>query len=317
MVFIRSLLGSVTVATLVVALPSEVTERAGDLAKRGPIQQHCSSIQGAGFFTGLEIQKLLQSFPLHGTARQSVRTSLALGYLLSVLRKTLCKFADNYMVMHHGIYSKYILNLGIEETANAKSGRVKVAILDTGLDLSHHEMQARSERIRVGRTWLGNPDGEVLEMKSSPSNDPHGHGTHITGFLLDIAPDCDVYVAQIADSTELRPNSATIIAKAVKHAVEVWKVDIISMSFGFTDEREPGCEELREALGAAYAAKVLLFAAASNSGAHRDIPSFPARMNGVFCIFASNGMGGSSIINPSPSEAGPNFTTLGEAVCSA
>jgi hypothetical protein len=94
-------------------------------------------------------------------------------------------------------------------------------------------------------------------------------------------------------------------------------VDVISMSFGFTDENDPGCDELRNAILTAHAAGVLMFAAASNSGAHSATPAFPARMNNVFCIFSGDGMGNSSPTNPTPRRYRCNFMTVGEAVQSA
>jgi hypothetical protein len=99
--------------------------------------------------------------------------------------------------------------------------------------------------------------------------------------------------------------------------VRVWKVDIISMSFGFTNESEAGCRELRDAILEAHSAGVLMFAAASNSGAHSLIPAFPARLSNVFCIFAGDGMGNSGPTNPTPRRNRYNFMTLGEAVESA
>jgi hypothetical protein len=86
------------------------------------------------------------------------------------------------------------------------------------------------------------------------------------------------------------------------------------MSFGYTDETEPGCDELRGAITAAHAANVLIFAAASNSGAHSTEPAFPARVSNVFCIYAGDGMGNSGRANPTPRKHLFNFLTLGEAV---
>ena len=95
-----------------------------------------------------------------------------------------------------------------------------------------------------------------------------------------------------------------------------WQVDIISMSFGFSDETEQGCDELRRAIIAAHARNILMFAAASNSGAH-GAPAFPARHSNVFCIYAGDGMGNSGLMNLTAQRHSFNFCTLGEAVESA
>ncbi|KAF4636697.1 hypothetical protein G7Y89_g1387 [Cudoniella acicularis] len=64
---------------------------------------------------------------------------------------------------------------------------VKVAILDTGIDCSHEDIQDEKSRIER-RSWL--PLGE-------PDADEHGHGTHATSLILRIAPGAQLYVARI------------------------------------------------------------------------------------------------------------------------
>ena len=84
--------------------------------------------------------------------------------------------------------------------------RIKVAVLDTGLDMTHPTIQANQDRIKEVRSWL--PSGGT-----KGGGDLSGHGTHVTALLLDIAPDCDVYIAQIAD---LQPISPDEIAKVIE-----------------------------------------------------------------------------------------------------
>lgn len=100
------------------------------------------------------------------------------------------------------------------------------------------------------------------------------------------------------------------------HAVTEWKVDIISMSFGFTDETEVGCDALSDAIATAHSHRILMFAAASNMGSHSR-PAFPARHSDVFCIFAADGMGNNAPANPTAEHYAPNFSVLGQAVESA
>ncbi len=63
------------------------------------------------------------------------------------------------------------------------------------------------------------------------------------------------------------------------------------MSFGFPDEKDPDFSAFSDAILQAHAAKVLMFAAASNSGAYAAAPAFPARLSNVFCVYAGDGMG--------------------------
>lgn len=77
--------------------------------------------------------------------------------------------------------------------------RVKVAILDTGIDLDHADIMARDERIQDVRSWVNGKKG----AKDYSAGDPCGHGTFATGLLLDVAPHVDVYVARIAENETL------------------------------------------------------------------------------------------------------------------
>jgi len=75
-----------------------------------------------------------------------------------------------------------------------KSKRVRVAILDTGVDCTHPTIRtARDNDTIVG--WF--PD------RSNPQFDPlcdqYGHGTHGTSVLMKIAPNAEIYVARVAN----------------------------------------------------------------------------------------------------------------------
>ncbi|KAH8777847.1 hypothetical protein F5883DRAFT_696801 [Diaporthe sp. PMI_573] len=99
------------------------------------------------------------------------------------------------------VYNKFITPYAFERAPN----RVKIAVLDTGIDLNHPEIQACDENIRDKRNFLA--DG------SKGTGDSQGHGTF-----------------------------------AIRHAVDVWKVDMISMSFGYPKRDIPGYTELEAAL---------------------------------------------------------------------
>lgn len=90
-----------------------------------------------------------------------------------------------------------------------------------------------------------------------------------------------------------------------------WNVDIISLSFGFRGHVTVVEEVIRKAVDK----KVLIFAAASNSGS-RDDMAFPAWKEGVICVNASSADGVPSNFNP-PLDPAKNFSILGEDVESA
>jgi subtilisin family serine protease len=81
--------------------------------------------------------------------------------------------------------------------------QVKIAILDTGIDLNHPDVQARNENIKDKYNWLN-------EKAKSIVHDVGGHGTFVTCLLLDFASDAEIYIAKIADK---KPASPVVIAK--------------------------------------------------------------------------------------------------------
>jgi hypothetical protein len=99
------------------------------------------------------------------------------------------------------------------------------------------------------------------------------------------------------------------------------KADIISMSFGFSEEPDSnGRSMISNAISQAmYEAdqRILFFAAAANDGGNQ-IEMFPARHRSVFSIRATNHHGSFLTLNPSPDLAGPDVLgTLGNDVPAA
>jgi subtilisin family serine protease len=198
----------------------------------------------------------------------------------------------------------------ISNYATSEYEKVRIAVLDTGVEKSLRRktsefIRQRGKQIKDGRSFVVNDKGEQIPW----NNDVNGHGTHVTGLLLRVAPRAEIYVARI-----LRGWEQTIDPKAVEEAlkccIDEWKVDIITMSFGF-EKYHAGIEaQLNRALGE----HILIFAAASNDGASKSINvAWPAREKTVFAIFSATGEGKSSSFNP-PSVRGLNFATLGEEV---
>jgi hypothetical protein len=90
----------------------------------------------------------------------------------------------------------------VHETTDAKKlRRVRVAILDTGASFGQNYLSRWNFRDRLieCRTWIGpnssRPEG--LQLPRFQDADPKGHGTHSTSAFHEIAPVCDIYVAQV------------------------------------------------------------------------------------------------------------------------
>jgi subtilisin family serine protease len=101
------------------------------------------------------------------------------------------------------------------------------------------------------------------------------------------------------------------VAQAIRYAVEVWNVDIISMSFGY----ESTVEVIDDALKFAGDSNVLLIAAASNVGGNTGrARRWPGTRDNVLSMCATEGNGFEYKGNPPPRENGFNFATLGVMV---
>lgn len=86
------------------------------------------------------------------------------------------------------------------------------------------------------------------------------------------------------------------------------KVHIINISAAINETKS-----IYEAIDKAEGQGIIVFAAASNNGANTP-RAFPASMDKVLAIHATDGYGKSSNMNPNPLEDSPNFSTLGESI---
>ncbi len=88
--------------------------------------------------------------------------------------------------------------------------RVKVALLDTGIDLEHayFDKQYPHGRIKSVCSWVDGKEG----VEDAWGGDESGHGTFIASLLLDLAPNIDLYVARISKSRGFRKGTALNVA---------------------------------------------------------------------------------------------------------
>ncbi|KAJ6088426.1 subtilisin [Penicillium sp. IBT 16267x] len=186
---------------------------------------------------------------------------------------------------------------------------VKIAIFDTGVDQTHPDVDACIEQIKGRFNWTNEKFPQLVD-------DYNGHGTFTTSLLLEYCPDAEIYIAKISDGKPVGPGIIAKVILALDYAVNEWKVDIISMSFGFRSRDVEGYEELERAIHNAYSNHVLLFAAASNSGANLD-RAYPARDENVICINSTDANGNRSPFSPTALADALNLATVGEAVESA
>ncbi|THZ04803.1 subtilisin-like protein [Aureobasidium pullulans] len=199
--------------------------------------------------------------------------------------------------------NRRVLPVGNEE--------VRIAILDTGVDASHEAIARQRTQLRDIRSFV---------QGSDETDDTHGHGTHGTALMLRLVPRARIYVGRITVNSKPDPDA---VVKAIEHAHKKWKVDIVSMAFGFKksdkhdrEKHRQSMERIEEVIKAAAADNILFFGAACNSGILNGT-AFPARLSQVICIHSANHGGRTSNHSPPARDNTYNFSVLGEDVRSA
>jgi hypothetical protein len=82
---------------------------------------------------------------------------------------------------------------------------IRVAIIDSGLDMTDPIIRARTKQIKGKRNWTTqNPDD---------CDDAHGHGTHVARLLATVAPTSDIYIAKISTGKQIDANNTDRIAQ--------------------------------------------------------------------------------------------------------
>lgn len=172
--------------------------------------------------------------------------------------------------------------------------RLKVAILDTGIDAAHPEIYGET-RIKSLKSWTGSP----------PEIDLSGHGTHIASTILSLTRNVDLYIGKVTETNTIENTGD--VADAIRFACEDWDVDILSLSFGFPR----GVKAIQEAINEAVARNIVVFAAASNDGSN-TARTYPASHDRVIAVHSTDGHGNRSAFNPTPVDHDDNFCVVGE-----
>ena len=164
-----------------------------------------------------------------------------------------------------------------------KGTAVKVAIIDTGIDYTHPDLDAN---------YKGGYD--FVNVDADPKDD-NGHGTHCAGIVaaedndigvIGVAPEAYLYAVKVLDST------GSGYLSDVVAGIE-WTVDngmhVVSMSIG----TDTDYTTLHDACDAAYAAGAVLVAAAGNDYLRRgraesDTVDYPARYSSVIAVGATD-----------------------------
>ena len=156
--------------------------------------------------------------------------------------------------------------------AVTRGNGVKLAVIDTGVDGGHSEL---------------NVLGGFSAMGDNDWTDGHGHGTHVAGTIaaadnskgvVGVAPGVSLYGVKVLDA-QGRGSYESVIA-GIQWAVEN-KMDVANMSLGGDETTEA----MADAVKAAAAAGLTIVAAAGNNGGK---VGYPAAYPGTIAIAASD-----------------------------
>ncbi|MBW2999787.1 S8 family peptidase [Candidatus Woesearchaeota archaeon] len=167
------------------------------------------------------------------------------------------------------------------DLATATGEGVTVCIVDTGIDKDHPDLQAN---IAGGINFV--PKGRTIDLNKW--EDDNGHGTHVAGTIA--ALDNSIGVVGVAPSASLlvvkaldRRGSGYLsdIIAGIEFCVDNG-ADVISMSLGTNSD----ILEMQNAVDAAYAAGVLLVAAAGND--YSGAVDYPGAYSSVIAVAATD-----------------------------
>lgn len=180
---------------------------------------------------------------------------------------------------------------------------VRVAVLDTGVDPEHPELQGR---IVAHANFV---DLEGLDTRDfigrfrgadDDATDEVGHGTHVSGIVAarglhmdeGVAPDCSLVTVRVLATLVRggRKYGAGIvdnINRGIKYAVDVAGADVINMSLGI--KHEGGALPHADIIRYALAKGVTVVAASGNDGSPERY--YPGALPGVLAIGAVTATG--------------------------
>lgn len=166
--------------------------------------------------------------------------------------------------------------------AVTKGAGVRIAILDTGVDVDHPEIKGR---VVGSKDFTGSPNG---------ARDLQGHGTHcatVAAGALQVdggAPEASILNGKVLN--DKGSGDFDWLTAGILWAIEQ-KADVISMSIGSGPVNVPPSQfdpSLQAALKKAQDAGIVILAAAGNEGPGANTTGYPARFPECVSVAACN-----------------------------
>lgn len=161
---------------------------------------------------------------------------------------------------------------------------VIVAVLDTGIDASHPQLQGR---IAAGGVDLLDGDDDPSEGTDGFDSDGDGlvdeavgHGTFVAGLVLSVAPEARILPVRVLDSDGV--GTAFDVARGIDHARRQG-AKVINLSLGMAGEADPVADLIDE-----MADEGVVFVGSAGNQAVEGPRHFPAGENDVIGVAATD-----------------------------
>jgi minor extracellular protease Epr len=167
-------------------------------------------------------------------------------------------------------------NTSVAWNSDFKGNGIKIAVLDSGVDLNHEDVNVAG--------------GTSFVAYTTSYQDDNGHGTHVTGIIgakhndigvAGVAPNAELYAIKVLNSEGL--GYISDIAAGINWAI-INHIDIINLSIGTQKESSI----LKSLIQKAFTNNIIVVAAAGNDGAEatQDTIDYPARYEETVAVGA-------------------------------
>ncbi|WP_051476581.1 S8 family peptidase [Arthrobacter sp. Br18] len=177
-----------------------------------------------------------------------------------------------------------------ESWSTSRGTGVKVAVIDTGIDRSHPDLE---ENLAGGVNYVAGPGGPGEAPDPAAWNDDNGHGTHLAGTIaasdntigvVGVAPEADLYGVKVLNGAGY--GYASDVALGIEWSINNG-MQVINLSLGEGSD----VPVLRDAIEAADRAGIVVVAAAGNLGdgdPSTDDVLWPAQYDSVLAVAATD-----------------------------
>ena len=141
---------------------------------------------------------------------------------------------------------------------------IKVAVIDTGVDLGHPAFAGRLAAASEWRDYLDNDDYPADQDSGNAS----GHGTSVAGIVLQVAPNATILPLRVLENDG--SGDVDHVVAAIDHAISMG-CDVINLSLG----TDVDVAALRAMMDYAASQQVFVIASVGNSGS--SAIEYPAR----------------------------------------